>query len=255
LTLKAPDERERGKPMPIAVEGTADGQHRLFVYGEDPWEGGCATWPYQEQALKAVLTLTTAEGEPLDAGHFFKSFVVTPASDSAYTACAYLDTTPSGNPDVFEYGCYVIPATPTNNVNCYRSYLGWWVRASVEKTAREQVEKAQAERKQREESDRRMGEEAVARQAREEAERRQAIEETERKAREAKPKKCTVPQLRRHTLIGVRHLLRYADCRLGRVTTRRHGHGTLLVTSQNPQHGRTLPPEAAVSIVLGPRAG
>jgi hypothetical protein len=255
LTLKAPDEREVGKPMTVTVEGTADGLHRLFVYGEDPWEGGCATWPYAEQGLKDVVTLAGAEGDALDAGHFFRSFVVIPASGSAYTVCAYLDATPSGNPDAFEYGCYVIPATPTNNVNCYRSYAPWWVAAGAAEGAREQLARAEALRKSREE--------AIARQAREEAERRQAIEavarkamqEAERKANEAKPKRCMVPRLRRHTLAGVRRLLRDADCRLGRVTTRHHGHGTLVVKSQNPQHGKTLPEGSAVSIVLGLRAG
>jgi hypothetical protein len=258
LRVEAPSEREVGKPMTITVEGAADGLHRLFVYGEADREEGCRGWPYEEQAQKGAVTLTSAEGEPLGAGHFFKSFVVVPASAPWYAVCAYLDATPSANPDVFEYGCYVIPATPMNNVNCYMSNMAWWVAAAAEEGARRELEKSQAERKSREESEqtqRRIGEEALARQAGEEAARRQAIEETERNAREATPKRCTVPRLRRHTLAGVRRLLRDADCRLGRVRTRHHGHGPLVVKSQNPQHGKTLRQGSAVSIVLGPRTG
>jgi hypothetical protein len=258
LALEASNEREVGEPMTVTVEGTVDGLHRLFVYGEADVGGGCAAWPYEEPAHKGAVTLTSAEGEPLSAGHFFKSFVVVPASASAYGVCAYLDATPSANPDVFEDGCYVIPATPTDNVNCLMPYTPWWVIASLEKGAREQLAKAQAER--------RSHEEALARGAREEAERRQAIEAVARRSREegeryqreanqAKAQRCAVPQLRRHTLAGVRRLLRDADCRLGKVTTRHHGHGTLVVKSQNPQHGKTLLPGSAVSIVLGLRAG
>jgi hypothetical protein len=163
-----------GKPMTVTVGGTADGLHRLFAYGEAAGRlEGCDTWPYQEAVQVGALTLTSAEGEPLSPGHFERSFVVVPTTASAYVVCAYLDTTPSGNPDVFEYGCYNIPATPLNNINCYRSYLPWWVGAAAERGAREQLEKAIAERKSREE--------AVARQVREEGERRQAIEAVARK--------------------------------------------------------------------------
>src|ERR1700740_699683 len=110
LTVTAPNERGGGEPMTVTVEGTADGLHRLFVYGEDPWEGGCETWPYQEQRLKDVVTLTGAEGDPLDAGPFSRNFaVMLPAGASAYTVCAYLDATVSGNPDVFQYGCFDVP--------------------------------------------------------------------------------------------------------------------------------------------------
>jgi len=37
-------------PMTLTVEGTADGLHRLFVYGEANRQEGCEPWPYMEQA-------------------------------------------------------------------------------------------------------------------------------------------------------------------------------------------------------------
>jgi hypothetical protein len=254
LTVKAPNEREVGKPMMITVEGMADGLHRLFVYGEAGREQGCETWPYQQQAQIATATLTSPEGDPLGPGPFVKSFVVLPATASTYLVCAYLDTTASSNPDVFEYGCYVIPAT-LNSINCYRSYEPWWVAATAGKAGQEKVE--QAERKRRKEAEAeqtqlRTNVEAAAREAKEEEERRRA---SERKAREATLRRCTVPQLRRHTLAGARRLLRNADCRLGRVTIHHHGHGTLVVKSQTPRPGKTLPPRSDISIVLGLRAG
>ena len=258
LTVTAPNERGGGEPMTVTVEGTADGLHRLFVYGEDPWEGGCETWPYQEQRLKDVVTLTGAEGDPLDAGPFSRNFaVMLPAGASAYTVCAYLDATVSGNPDVFQYGCFDVPATPQiNNINCYREYESWWVIKAQEEGSREQLEKAQAERKRREEAEQ-AAREAVARQTSEEAARRLAIEEAIRRAFEVSPMPdlCRVPQLRRHTLVGVRRLLRAAHCRLGWVTIRHHAHGPLIVKSQNPQPGKTLRQDSAVSVVLGPHAG
>jgi hypothetical protein len=257
LTLKAPNEREVGKPMMITVEGTADGLHRLFVYGEAGGEQNCKTWPYEQQSQIATATLTSAEGEPLGPGHFVQSFVVLPATASTYLVCAYLDTTPSSNPDVFEYGCYMIPATATNNINCYRSYEPWWVAASAGKAGQEKAEEAERKRREAVEAEQtqlRTHVEAAARQAKEEEERRRAIEASERKAREASLRRCTVPQLRRHTLAGARRLLRGADCRLGRVTIHHNGHGTLVVKSQTPRPGKTLPPRSAISIVLGLRA-
>jgi hypothetical protein len=261
LKLVAPvaDERALNVPMTVTAEGAADGLHRLFVYGE-PNVQGCQTWPYQEQAQKGAVTLTDIEGEPLSAGHFSKSFVVTPTRE-AYGVCAYLDTTASANPDVFEYGCYGIPAhivrfpEVANVVECYESYEPWWVIKAQEEGSREQLERAQAERKRREEAQQ-AAREAVARQTSEEAARRLAIEEAIRRAFEVSPipKLCRVPQLRRHTLVGVRRLLRAADCRLGRVTIRHHVYGTLVAKSQNPRPGKTLPQGSAVSIVLGPHA-
>jgi hypothetical protein len=263
LKLEAPDARAVGMPMPLTVEGTADGLHRLFVYGEADREEGCQTWPYQEQTQEDAVTLTSTGGEPLSAGHFSKSFVVVPASEW-YGVCAYLGTTASANPDVFDYGCYQMPAhivhfpEAPNLTNCYMSYAPWWVTATLEQGAKEQLEKARAERTHREEleeAERRQHEEAAGHEALQEAEQRRAVEEGDRHGlRESVAiKVCRVPALRRHTLAGTRRLLRDADCRLGRVRTDR-GDGKLVVERQSPNRGKTLPHGAAVSIVLGPSA-
>jgi len=251
LALSAPYERTVGSQMLITAEGTADGRHRLFVYGEA--EGTCAPWPDEEPNQKAAVWLSKPEGELLGAGPFSKTYRVTPAKTPSYDVCAYLDTTPSELPDAFEWACWWIP-----NGNCYmsnvtaRDLLGAreeagtiYAEAEAERTRREEAEQAQ----------RHTNEEAAARQASEEAERRRAIEAAEHRARDITLTRCTVPRLHRHTLAGAHHLLRDASCRLGRVTFPHHAHGTLVVVAQSPQHGKTLPHDSAVSIVLGPRAG
>ncbi len=251
LTLSASYERELGTQMSITVEGAADGLHRLFVYGEA--EGTCTPWPYEESTQKKAVWLSSPDGEPLAAGPFSKTYEVIPETSPSYDVCAYLDTTASGLPDDFESGCFWIP-----DGDCYFPSVSPAEILSSEEEARKFLEEADAERARRaaaEQAQRRTNEEAVARRASEEAQRRRATEEAERRAREAKSKRCRVPQLRRHTLAGVRHLLRDANCRLGRVTTLHRGHGTLIVKSQNPQHDKTLPQGSAVSIVLAVRAG
>jgi hypothetical protein len=240
--------RELGKPTSVTVEGMADGLHRLFVYGEA--EGTCTPWPYEEPNQKAAVWLSSPEGEPLGAGPFSKTYIATPAKRPSYDVCAYLDTTPSGLPDDFEWGCFWIPEG-----DCYFPNVTARSVLSTEEEAKKIFEEAEAERKHRAEAEQakhRAAEEAAAHQASEEAARRHAIEEAERQTREAKSKWCMVPQLHRHTLAGVRRLLRDANCRLGRVTTRHHGHGSLVVQSQSPEHGKTLTQGSAVSVALEP---
>lgn len=252
LTLSASYERRAGEPMSVYVEGTADGLHRLFVYGEPYGSGGgCGTRPFEEGIHRKAVALALPEGEPLAAGPFSKTFVTVPEPTFAEDVCAYLDTSASAWPDVIEAVCFVIPEG-----TCYIPLATPPELIYDEERAKEIFEGAEAERKHRAEAKQAeslASEEVAARQVREEAERRHATEEAERKAREANGKQCKVPQLRRHTLAGARRLLRDADCRLGRVTTRHHGHGTLVVQSQSPERGKTLPQGSAVSVVLEPR--
>lgn len=182
-----------------------------------------------------------SEGEPLAAGHFSKSFVVVPAGES-YSACAYLDTTASANPDVFEYGCYEtqadvvhFPEVPST-INCYMSNLPWWVVVSAGQVSEKLLEARQAENKQRAEA--------------EQAQRRE-VEESEASGLHptVAMQLCHVPDLRRHTAAGARWLLREAGCRPGRVRKLR-GHGKPVVESRSPKRGRTLPRGSAVAIVL-----
>jgi len=241
--------RELGKPTSITVEGMADGLDRLFVYGEA--EGTCTPWPYEEPNQKTAVWLSSPEGEPLGAGTFSKTYIATPAKRPSYDVCAYLDTTSSGLPDDFEWGCFWIPEG-----NCYFPNVTAGSVLYTQERAEEIFEEAQSERKHRaeaENAERLASEEVAARQVREETERRHATEEAEHKAREANARPCEVPQLRHHTLAGARRLLRDAKCRLGRVTARHHDHGPLVVQSQRPGHGETLPQGSAVSVVLEPR--
>jgi hypothetical protein len=261
LKVEAPNERLLDEPMTLTVEGTADGLHRLFVYGEADVQGGCRAWPYKEQAQSGVVTLTGGEGEALNAGHFSNSFVVVPSSE-LYGVCAYLDTTASANPDVLEYGCFQMAAhlvhfpEVLNLSNCYMSYETWWASATWEQQAAERQKEKEAQRGREDEElegvERRQHEEAAAREAAVEAERRRAVEEGELEGlgQPVAMKVCRVPALRLHTLAGARRLLRDANCRLGRVRTH-HGHGKLVVESQSPKRGKALPYGSAVSIVLG----
>lgn len=188
------------------------------------------------------MTLTSAEGEPLSVAHFSKSFVAVPAGE-LYSACAYLDTTASANPDVFEYGCYQtqthvvrFPEVPST-VNCYMSNLPWWAVLSAAQQSKKLVEERQAENKHREEA------EQAQHRALEEGEHNGSLPALARRV-------CRVPALRHHSPAGARWLLREADWRLGRVSSW-HGHGKLVVESQSPKRGKILPRGSAVSIVLG----
>lgn len=198
---------------------------------------------YEEPTQKGAVWLSSPDGEPLVAGHFSKTYNATPEKTPSYDVCAYLDATPSALPDNFEWACFWIPEG-----NCYFPSITARGVLSTEEEAKRIFEAAEAERRHRAEA------EQAERRASEAAS-RQGTEETERKAREAKSKRCTVPQLHHHTLVASGRLLRDANCRLGLVTTRHNGHGPLVVKSQNPQHGKTLPQGSAVSIVLGLRSG
>jgi hypothetical protein len=250
IRVEAPDVREVGKPMTLTVAGTADGLHRLFVYGEADHSEGCAPWPHQEQAQVGAVTLAGTEGESLDAGHFSKSFVVVPANAAWYAACAYLAAAPSANPDAFAYGCFVVPASLTDNINCYMFNEPLYLAVADAELAASAPERHAAESRQREEAEqaaRRTSEEAAAKAAAEQAAWNKRIEEATGRA--AAPA-CHVPKLRRHTLAGVRNLLREAHCRLGRVSEPRQEHGERVVSGQHPRPGQTLPPDSPVSVVL-----
>jgi hypothetical protein len=256
LTVEAPSARLLGEPMPVTVAGTAGGLDRLFVYGQ-PWQATCKAWPYEEEGESGVVPLTSTEGEPLGAGPFSKVFTVTTAS-SPYAACAYLDSTPFANPEAYASGCWEIPSRAVsfpevqNPIDCFITSDPWWAIVGGEEDAKRQLETYQREHKHQEEL-----EKAQQREAEEAAANASESHGTTGTADYiVNPNKlCRVPALRRHTLGGVRHLLREADCRLGRLTIRHHDHGTLVVKSQNPQHGKTLAANARVSIVLGPRTG
>lgn len=75
----------------------------------------------------------------------------------------------------------------------------------------------------------------------------------EAKRKEAQTLRCRVPELRGHTLLAVRRLLHVARCKLGRIATRRRGHGPLVVTAQNTTRGKTLREGAPIAVTLGPR--
>jgi len=248
LALSATYPRVVDEPFTITAEGTADGLHRLFVYGEA--EGTCTAWPYEETTQKEAVWLSSPEGEPLSAGRFSKTYTATRQAAGDYDVCAYLDATPFALRDDFESACLPIP----NGISdCYIASVSPAEILSSEEEAKIYNEEVEAERKHRAEAEqaaRHANEETAARRAKEESERRQAAEEAERKARQAELKRCVVPRLRRHTLAGVRRLLLEASCRLGRVTIRDHGRGTLTVTSQNPKQGKALPHGTRVSIIL-----
>ena len=251
LTISASAPRQIGKPMSVTVGGTADGLHRLFVYGEA--EHNCMPWPDEESKQPEAVWLTSPDGEPLAAGHFLETYTVTPELAPSYDVCAYLDTAPSDVRDDFDLGCFSLPEG-----ECYFSSLEPWVYLAAEEHARIAVERAQAEVARRAEAEQaasRVLAETLAREAAEAAARRQAIEAKEALVLAAALKPCKVPQLHHHTLAAVRRLLQVADCRLGRVTSARRRRGPLVVASQHPTHGGTLAHDAAVSVELAPRGG
>jgi hypothetical protein len=158
LTLSATSVRSMGEPFEITAEGTADGLHRLFIYGEA--ESVCTAWPYEESTQKTALWLSSPEGEPLTAGHFLKTYVATQERAGSYDVCAYLDATPSALPDYFEWACLQIPAG-----GCYFPSISPAEVLSSEAEAKKYVEEVEAERQRRaegEQAQRRASEEATA---------------------------------------------------------------------------------------------
>jgi hypothetical protein len=131
-----------GEPFNITAEGTADGLHRLFVYGAA--EGTCTPWPYEEPRQKAAVWLSSPEGEPLGAGHFSRTYVATQERTGSYDVCAYLDATPSALPDSFEWACLQIPSG-----GCYFASVSPAEVLSSEAEAKIYVEEVEAERKRR----------------------------------------------------------------------------------------------------------
>jgi hypothetical protein len=252
-------EWEHEVPSKVTVAGVADGRHRLFVYREEADAIKCPLYPDQEQMQESAAALTGAEGEPLAVGPFATTLELGSASAGRYGICAYLDETTSAVPDALEVGCYVIQTEPSGFPESCATFNGTLsdyetIEAGSQSlkeiaVAEEQknLEEAAKERKHREEL------EKLMHPATESA----ATEESRRPAHEGTltivstpPERCTVPPLRHHTLAGVRRLLKDAHCRLGRVT-RHANHDTLIVVSQNPRHGKTLPRGSAVAIVLG----
>ena len=224
--------------MTVSVGGFADGAHRLFVYGGRR-EHGCGI--ENVEAPQQEATLTPTGGEAIPAGSFERHYAAVPAVTGRYVVCAYLYAAPARFPDAWEVGCFWVPEG-----ECYESTISPAGILSAEELARKIV--AEEEQKAREQNVR----EDAERKAREEAVASQAEQEAERKAREAAAR-CHVPNLRGHTLTGVRRLLKAAHCRLGKVRRPHHSHGITRVTNQAPRRGLTLRPNAAVSITLSTR--
>jgi hypothetical protein len=63
--------------------------------------------------------------------------------------------------------------------------------------------------------------------------------------------RCVVPSLEGESLATARHSLRAAHYALGKVSRPRWGLDALVVRGQSPEHGKTLPGEAAVGVKLG----
>jgi hypothetical protein len=64
--------------------------------------------------------------------------------------------------------------------------------------------------------------------------------------------KYRVPKLKRKTLAQARRLLAQSHLKLGRVTSpKRHGRHTLVVVSQKPGPGKTLPAGSRIAVRLG----
>lgn len=248
-TLELSASEPRGGPVTITAEGLADGRHRLFLYYA-PNEG-CYGRPFVEQARPGVVALSATEGDSLSVGTFTRTYTgPAPATFPRYVVCGFLDSASSSYPDVWTPACFWIPGG-----SCYVGGIPPWSEALSEQQSKQVVEEYER-RKEREARERAQRKEAEERELRERAAHeaaleRQAAEEAERKARQAL--RCKIPDLRGHTLVGVRRLLHDARCKLGRITTRHGGRGALVVIAQNPSRGKKLREGAPVAVTLASR--
>lgn len=121
----------------------------------------------------------------------------------------------------------------------YRPVASCWVAESgqlaAERTSREARERQARELQEREA--------ALARE-------REAAGQREAAARAAR---CVVPNLRGESLRAARRALAHAHCRLGAVRRPPGSTHGLVVTRQNPAHGRALGAGARVAVTLGRR--
>jgi hypothetical protein len=237
LSLSASGERGVGEELTVTAEGVADGEHRLFVFGE---RSSCDGWPANEEEAHA-LVLTPPGGELLPAGSFSRAFTVIPTGGTVYGVCAFLDGSAPALRDAWASGCFSLDAGP----DCRMPELDPLGVIAAEEIGRKIVAEEEQQRNEREQHAR----EETERTAREEAAARHVSEEAKRKASEAAAR-CHVPDLHKHTLLGARRLLKTTHCRLGKVTVHRHGRGTLRVAAQAPHEGRTLTSGANVTVTL-----
>lgn len=103
--------------MTIIAQGVADGSHGLFVF-VDRTGGPCYQTPYDENFATA---LSSANGDPVAAGSFTKTYSYTPATAGTYTICSYLDAKSYTASDAIGAGRFtvgsgasIIAASPTD---------------------------------------------------------------------------------------------------------------------------------------------
>jgi hypothetical protein len=249
LALSLGEKPTLNEQLSITVEGVADGAHRLYIYVESGGDA-CASDPYGEYTEEfGAIALSSKEGDLLSAGSYSKVYTYTPEANNVYSVCAYLDYTPSDPPDVVNAEYFAIPGYPVEAPYLHNPRL----QEELKRIAVEAEQRERAHVKEREEQELR------ERQAREPASdivdpERQAREEAERKASEGDNVRCIVPSLKGRPLSNARTALRKAHCNLGRVTMpRKHGRGALVVTTQSPTRGASLPQGATVAVTLRSR--
>ncbi|HWG09426.1 MAG TPA: hypothetical protein VN672_10525 [Solirubrobacteraceae bacterium] len=223
-----------GAPLPITAGGSADGAHRLYVYVAR-YQLTCAMDPLVESA-DGAHSLTSAEGQELNAGAFTVQFEYVPEGDGVFGVCAYLDEAPGVPPDAGAAASFSAPLEAP------------YLQAAAEELKRIAVEHEQQE----------LQEQARRQQEREALERIPASElpqpEGPPPAHVASPPvvTCVVPSLKWHSLQAARRSLRHSHCALGRVERPRHVRSALVVRRQSAPHGAKLRNGAAVAVVLGP---
>jgi hypothetical protein len=246
LSVSAPP-GELGKPVTVTVSGTADGAHYLVVDGAYLEAGQGHSPACTPAQAEGTRTLTPSGGQALPPGPFETHFIVAPQPECDYFVSAYLEVAGNKYPDA--WGSYCAAWWEEDSpgvwgyVSCVHPTLSFGGLLAAEELGQrvlKEEEQQAHEQRVREEAQREAIEEAAAHQAKEEA---------ERKAREAAAR-CHVPNLHDHTLAGSRRLLKASHCRIGKVTVKRHGRGTLRVAAQAPRHGLVRSAGTRVSVTL-----
>lgn len=101
-----------GVPDPIEAQLQADGTHRLFLLVQHDLSGDpyCAETPAGVEFLST--SLTSREGDPLEAGSYDSEYVWTPTEPGHYVLCGYLDSSASEKPELVNFVQFVVEESP-----------------------------------------------------------------------------------------------------------------------------------------------
>lgn len=224
-----------GGEMTFKVSGSLSAAQRVFVFVES---ARCEGTPAREDAMPSGRPLTPPEGEPIGPGGYAKEYTWSVAALHELSGiCAYIGSY-APIPGELEWSSNLCEQKPGSTVE-----PDGVVSCTIPAVSLRELDTIPAPTSEV------LTREALEARQREEARVRASVEH----ARHTEGLRCTVPNLRGHTLRGSRALLSSHHCKLGTVRVRHGGHGRLRVIAQTPLRNTRLSSDGRVSVTLGRR--